>query len=385
MSHQKTNALVNKKLIQLIVLVLIIISVSFVSYKEYKNTLKETTNKLNEKIINFHFETFAALSKIYLKDTQNHFVQEVEKNRELRNNFEDMLRLIKISTIQNLFVITRDSDKNYSFLLDSDTNSTTRSNMSEPFNPLGDFWNKCYDLKKPQVFHHKNSKDLWITIAYPIVQNNRTVALIGADISHNLDVNIQTKLQNFSSFFLWMLFLSALWFIVLYLATLYFRKKVYEGYSDPLTEVYNRKYLYEILMKKLSREYQLFMVDIDFFKKVNDTYGHDAGDAILQEVSQRLNNLMRDEDSLIRYGGEEFLIYTTQLNPKQCSEFANRLRENVKEKPIVYKDILCEITVSIGCNPYGTKNESFTEILKKADEALYAAKVSGRDCVKVAE
>ena len=385
LSHQKTSKKINKKIIQFIVLILIIISVSFVSYKEYKNTLKETTDKLNTKIINFHIETFSQLSQIYLKDTHKHFVKNVKKNSNLRNNFEDMLRLIRISSVQNLFVVTKDSDNNYCFLLDSDDDPRTRSNFLEPFNPLEDFWDKCYELKKPEVFYHKNSKELWVTIAYPIVENNQTVAILAADISYNLNLNMQTNLKNFSTFFLWILVLSALWFIALYILTLYFREKFYEGYDDPLTKINNRKYLYDILMKKLAREYQLFMVDIDFFKKVNDAYGHDAGDYILKEVSQRLYNLTRDEDSIIRYGGEEFLIYTTLLTPEKCVEFAERLRKNVKKEPIVYKDISCNITVSIGCNPYGSKNQVFADVLKKADKALYMAKQSGRDCVKTSK
>ena len=374
----------NQKIIQFFILLLIVISISFVSYMEYKNTLKETTEKLNEKIIHFHFETFSKLSNLYLKNTNKHFVQEVIASKKLRRNFESMLNLISISTVQNLFVITRDRDKNYYILLDSDTNPKTRSNLFEPFDPLGDFWNHSYDFQTPEVFHHTRSKDLWITIAYPIVENNETVAIIGADISHNLDVNIQTNLHNFGNFFLWIFILGVGWFIILYMLTLYFRQKFYEGYTDPLTTVYNRKYLNEVLLKKLSRSYQIFMIDIDFFKRVNDTYGHDAGDYILQEVANRMNELVRAEDSLIRFGGEEFLIYTTKLTPEKSIEFAERLRKNIKSKPIFYQDVECIITISIGINPYGRNNIPFEMVLKKADEALYKAKREGRDCVRVA-
>jgi len=385
LSQEQTKRIINIKIIQLSILLLIILSVSFVAYTEYKDTLKETTDKLNEKIIHFHFETLSQLSKIYLKDTNNHFIQDVKQNKKLRDNFEDMLRLIRISTVQNLFVIAKDDTNNYYFLLDSDNNPQTRANLLEPFNPLGDLWDKSYALKKPEVYHHEKNKDLWITIAYPIVENNKTVAIIGADISHDLDLNMQTELQNFGTFFIWIMFLALLWFIFSYLLTLYFRRKYHEGYFDPLTNVHNRKYLYDILLKKLSRRYQLFMVDIDLFKKVNDTYGHDAGDAILKEVAKRLNNLVRDEDSIIRFGGEEFLIYTTKLNAKQSAQFAERLRMNVKKDPIIYKDIKCFITVSIGINPDARSDMPFEEILKKADEALYAAKLFGRDCVKVVQ
>jgi len=279
LSHQINNGIINRKLFQFVILILIVISFSFVSYTGYKHTLQETTKKLNEKVILFHFETFSALDKIYEKDTNKHFLEAVKKSKKVREAFEDMLRLIRISTIQNLFVIAKDKENNFYFLLDSDQNPKTRSNFMEPFDPLGSFWNNCYRYKKPQVFHHEHTKGLWITIAYPIIENNQTVAIMGADISRSLDANIQSNLGDFSNFFLWILLLSALWFVVLYVLTLYFRKKAYEGYIDPLTQVYNRKYLYEIVLKKLSRRYQLLMLDIDFFKKVNDAYGHDTGDS----------------------------------------------------------------------------------------------------------
>jgi diguanylate cyclase (GGDEF)-like protein len=379
--HQITKN--SKKIVQFFILLLIVISVSFVSYSEYRDTLAETTNKLNKKMINFHIETFSKLSDIYLKDTNNNFIQNVIQKKKLRKNFEDMLHLISISTVQNLFVVTRDKNKNYFILLDSDRNPKTRSNLFEPFDPLSDFWDLAYTYQTPQVFHHKKSKELWITIAYPIVQNNKTVAIIGADISHQLDLKIQTNLHNFGTFFFWIILLGIGWSIVLYFITIYFRQKMYEGYIDSLTLIYNRKYLNEVLMKKLSRSYQLFMIDIDFFKKVNDTYGHDAGDYVLKEVASRMDKLVRSEDSFIRYGGEEFLIYTTKLSPKNSIEFAERLRVSIEQEPIRYKDITCLITISIGVNPSATNRELFSDMLKKADEALYQAKSDGRNCVRV--
>ncbi|QOP46476.1 sensor domain-containing diguanylate cyclase [Sulfurimonas paralvinellae] len=385
MSQQETKNIISRPIIQFTVLLLIITFISILAYTEYAKTLQKTTHELNTKIIHLHTETFSKLSHVYEKDSKCHFLQSVTTNAKLRHNFEDMLRLIRISTIQNLFVITKDEDGNYYFLLDSDNNLTTRANIFEPFSPLGNFWDEAYKQKKVEVFHHKQGTNLWITIAYPIVENNQTVALIGADISHNLDLIMQTRLQSFNRFFLWLVIIGLLTFVAHYILTLYFRKKYYEGYRDPLTNVYNRKYLYDILIKKLSRRYQLFMVDIDHFKKVNDTYGHDAGDVILQEVAKRLKSLTRNEDSIIRYGGEEFVIYTTKLNAQQSKAFAERLREHVKKEPIYYKNIECRITVSIGVNPYARNEKPFDEMLKKADEALYRAKMSGRDRVYLSE
>ncbi|WP_457744144.1 sensor domain-containing diguanylate cyclase [Sulfurimonas sp.] len=383
---QKT---INNKLkigfIQLIIVVIFVLSVGSISYNKYISTLNETTKSLNEKIISFHLETFKKLANIFVYDTDNHFVNAVEKDSKLRNNFEDMMSLIRISTIQNLFVVAKDRNNKYYFLLDSEQNRQFHANMYEPFDPLGDAWDLSYKSKKSQIYYHTKNKDLWITVIYPIVENNQTVALIGADISHQLDINMKRKLQDFTRFFFWVMFLSILFFAFLYLLTLYFRRKYYASYKDPLTQVYSRKYLYDIVLKKLSRSYQLFMIDIDLFKVVNDTYGHVAGDYVLQEVAKRIESLIRTEDSLIRYGGEEFLVYTTTLSAEKCLEFAERIRKTIKEEPIWYEDIFCSVTVSIGVNPYAVRDKPFDEMFIKADQALYEAKLSGRDCVRVAK
>jgi len=383
--HKHNNITIWQRVVQLLVLFTILFSLIVVLYSQYNTAVQKTVDALNEKIISNQFEKFAHLSKIFLKNTDNSFINTITSNKKVCINFENMLRIVRISTVENLFVVTKNSSKKYYFLLDSEDNPKKHADMFEPFAPIGNLWNKCYRFKKPQIFRHTNNQNLWITIAYPIVQDNKTVAIIGADISHNLDVSMKQKLQNFASFFFWILFFTILWFSALYISTLYFRRKFYDGYIDPLTSVNNRSYLYDIVIKKLARSYQLFMIDIDLFKKVNDTYGHDAGDYILQEVARRMSDLMRDEDALIRYGGEEFLVYTTDLDEKRSIEFANRIRLSISKEPIIYKDIVCDITISIGVNAYASNTEPFEDMLKYSDEALYMAKESGRNCVKVAK
>ena len=253
MSQQTTNKKIKIGFVQLGIIIVFILFVGSLSYSKYNDTLHETTKSLNEKIIYFHFETFKELEKIFLNDTDNHFLQTVIKEKTLRRNFEDMMNLIRISTIQNLFVVAKKRDNEYYFLLDSEQDLKKRANIFEPFDPLGNGWNRCYESKKPQMFYHTKNKDLWITIIYPIVQNNQTVALIGADISHQLDINMEKKLQDFTHFFFWLMSLSIVFFALLYLLTLYFRRKYYDSYIDPLTQVHNRKYLYDVVIKKLSR------------------------------------------------------------------------------------------------------------------------------------
>ena len=385
MSQQTINKKIKIGFIQLIIVVVFILIVGSISYNKYTSTLDETTKNLNEKIISFHFETFKKLANIFLYDTNNNFINVVENDKKVRNDFEEMMNLIRISTIQNFFVVAKNKNNEYYFLLDSERDRSEHANIFEPFDPLSDAWHIAYKSKKSQIYYHTKNKDLWITIIYPIVENNQTIALMGADISHQLDINMKRKLQDFTHFFFWLMFLSIILFAFLYLITLYFRRKYYDSYRDPLTQVYNRKYLYDIVIKKLSRSYQLFMIDIDLFKNINDTYGHVAGDYILQEVAKRIESLIRSEDSLIRYGGEEFLVYTTTLDTKKSLEFAERIRKKIKDNPIIYQDIVCDITISIGVNPYATRDKFFNDMLIKADEALYKAKLSGRDCVRMSK
>jgi diguanylate cyclase (GGDEF)-like protein len=345
--------------------------------------LQQSKDKLNEKIISYYFEIFEHTSELFLKDTKHNFIDNITDDKALRQKFEELLTLLRISIVQNLFVVTKDSDKNYYFLLDSETDPQKRSELYEPFSPQSDNWDISYKTQTPQIYKHRNNKNLWVSIVYPIVQNNKTVALFGADISYTLDNNIQMTLQSFRTFFIGITGISITWFIFLYFTTLYFRRKYHDGYRDPLTMIYNRRYLHDVLVKNLGRSYQLYMLDIDFFKKVNDTYGHDIGDIVLKEVTKRIENIMRNDDIFIRFGGEEFLIYTSDLNEKQSQLFAERMRVSILERPIIHGSITCTVTISIGVNPHAKNIYSFDKMLKHADAALYEAKSAGRNCVKV--
>jgi diguanylate cyclase (GGDEF)-like protein len=382
--RKKINIETQKIILQLFVLFLFIVMIAGVADKKYQETLGAVTEKINKDIIQYHLEIFEELDRVFLKYSHKNFVRCIEQDEKQRILFEDMLHLVKISTMQNLFVVTKNSNDNYYFLLDGEKDPNLRADFNEPFEPLNDTWDRVYKTKKAAVFYHTKTKKLWITIIYPIVQDNRTVALIGADISHTIDTNLHAKLNEFEYFFFWIVLLAILIVIFLYLVIIYFRKKYNESYIDPLTKVKNRKYFYDVLMKKLADKYQLFMIDIDYFKKVNDDFGHDVGDVVLAEVAKRLQHIIRDEDILIRFGGEEFLLYTENLDEDKAIDLAKRLREHIKERPIRTGNLVCHITISIGINTDGSRDIPFEDVLKKADEALYRAKNEGRDCERVA-
>lgn len=159
---------------------------------------------------------------------------------------------------------------------------------------------------------------------------------------------------------------------------------------DALTKAYNRS-AYEIKISQVIRNFKqnndsatLFIIDIDYFKKINDTYGHKAGDEILKSVSDTLRKSLRETDLLFRYGGEEFVIILEKIGPEKAVQLAEKLRTVIEKDYLVYKNKKIQVTISIGiaCLNEGDEEQSFFE---NADKALYEAKGSGRNRVVIAD
>ena len=148
---------------------------------------------------------------------------------------------------------------------------------------------------------------------------------------------------------------------------------------DGLTGLYNRKYL-DIFMDNNIKEYDSFavaMVDIDFFKKVNDSYGHDAGDMVLKGLSDVFKKSILKEDIVFRFGGEEFLIFMPDINT--ALDTAVKIKDNFENKIFKVNGNNFNKTLSIGLSYYKTDSDHVWQVIKNADIALYEAKNSGRN------
>jgi diguanylate cyclase (GGDEF)-like protein len=158
--------------------------------------------------------------------------------------------------------------------------------------------------------------------------------------------------------------------------------------TDGLTTLYNRIYFNDTLENELQRSLRyktplcLLMLDIDFFKSINDTYGHQAGDACLVALATLLKRFSRKVDSCARYGGEEFIIILPQTPFVNAMGLAERLRQEVEKLKVQYDDQTIQYTVSIGLSSLSQTGEKTAEdLLKAADSALYVAKENGRNRV----
>jgi diguanylate cyclase len=155
--------------------------------------------------------------------------------------------------------------------------------------------------------------------------------------------------------------------------------------TDALTGLNNRGYWEECLELEYRRFQRtkipstLIIFDIDHFKKVNDTYGHPAGDLIIQEVSACLKNNQRDTDFSGRYGGEEFVIVLTNVTERSARIFSERLRTSIEKKLVEYNGLELSVTVSLGLAELRTDCKSTRVWLERADKALYSAKENGRN------
>ncbi|HJV34007.1 diguanylate cyclase [Geomonas sp.] len=159
--------------------------------------------------------------------------------------------------------------------------------------------------------------------------------------------------------------------------------------TDPLTNLYNRRFAGEILEAELQRarrlncELSLLMVDIDHFKRVNDRYGHQAGDRVLVAVTEGLRSALRSYDVASRYGGEEFLIILPGTCPVAALEVADRLRESVAFLRFPPPMERLRVTVSIGVTSFPVaEHDDSCALFQRADDALFLAKANGRDRVE---
>ncbi len=158
--------------------------------------------------------------------------------------------------------------------------------------------------------------------------------------------------------------------------------------TDSLTGLYNRRYL-EVHLEKLiennaksNKALGVIMMDIDHFKNVNDTYGHNVGDEILKVFAERIKDNLRSFDLVARLGGEEFVAILPDILPEQAYYIAERLRKSIADRAIKcsIKEGALNVTTSIGGAIINNAGHSITEILERADKCLYEAKNAGRNC-----
>jgi diguanylate cyclase (GGDEF)-like protein len=156
---------------------------------------------------------------------------------------------------------------------------------------------------------------------------------------------------------------------------------------DGLTQIHNKRYLYEALEREITRARRhdrplaVLMFDIDYFKKINDHFGHLAGDYVLRELADVVKSRIRRDEVFARYGGEEFVIVLPETTLEGARALAENLRELVATHDFTFQGERIPVAVSIGCAAVAG-DDNATDLIGRADERLYEAKRGGRNRVR---
>lgn len=261
-----------------------------------------------------------------------------------------------------------------------------------------------YNLRKQQtiidlVGEKRENVDL-AEVYVPIRHKNNQIMgmfLISADVSKLNQRYRKQMIYSVAAQTVMLLLISLVSYIVIiresFELKLAYQKLETMATTDPLTGISNRRQLLErieqhfamLLRSDETRAKNVglgfVMIDVDFFKQINDTYGHLAGDSVLQELAQQINQLLRQYDVFGRYGGEEFLIVLPNTQPEEANQIAGRLITSVAQHSFTWNNDAIHISLSAGVTWTDAVHETLDEVLSKVDTLLYEAKDQGRNRV----
>jgi len=314
-------------------------------------------------------------------EVQSDIVTTLRQNTQLREKLETMLYAVTTDSYKYVYVLYKDKNGEYRYLLDGSTQD--KGEFGEKLNVDSQQWDKVFTTQKSDLLVQDKLDSLWVTYLSPIVLKDKTEAILAIDFSPELPNNVKKALKPLKNIFIYIfisIFLILL--LLLYQTILNIRTKK-DSITDQLTEVYNRNYLRDLLKTININHYQIMMLDIDYFKKVNDSYGHKTGDYVLKNVASRIKKEIREQDILIRFGGEEFLlfIYNKGAITKQAYNIGERIKQGISDTKFLYDDNSIYITISIGISATPGHFKTITEAIKAADSMLYIAKTEGRNQV----
>jgi diguanylate cyclase (GGDEF)-like protein len=326
--------------------------------------------------------------------------------KKLTNYPEDISLIEKISTDKTFFKIASDMlevlltentsyvyatyfNNGKSFIL-IDVSKKDRMKTNDLFEFMQEETSvikKALESGRYQYLVHTTVNTIGLTFYKPFKDKKNIDYLLVIDYSIEKISYISqliSVLKNFILLFIFAGLVAINMIIFLTLKASYYKQK---SFADNLTGLYNRNYLQYVIDFIDLKQYIVALIDIDYFKKINDTYGHAIGDKVLKSVANNIKKLTREEDIFLRYGGEEFLLLA-KIDRKQDIQIMlnlfERIRSNIEKLkiPITDGDYI-KTTISIGVYLNTNKDKNINEAIKKADVALYKAKSKGRNRIEI--
>lgn len=352
---------------------LVFFTVSLILYRMF--TVMRYLRKFNEKLV--FCEKEKIIEKLVMFNIYKFVIESLEQSNDVRKILNDLLQ--KISELFEAdawsFLLTPEH-KNWTFLAWSykmdkkpldEMASFLQDELPETVKKILQTKQMFYVVDTTNYNDWKEIKETqnlsWIGI--PIVIDNKVYGILNLDFYNKFKKLSKSEKKMIS------LLMKDLPIIINHIFNL--KNLVLDSYKDILTGVYNRKILYD---KKLADYKFFFFIDINQFKQINDTYGHLIGDEILKIIAKRLENVFKEEDLIIRYGGDEFLVCLKDNNSVSIDNVKERIK-NIINKEIIFKDQKIKISASIGTF-VKNENEPLNVIIEKADELMYKDKMKNR-------
>lgn len=356
-------------------------------------TIKLETN-IEKRIFKIATEDIISISKNIkssietLLENSNDYVSTIQNNSLIQNKIESKLRIITTENIKYSYLLYKDKKGIFRFLADA-AKPEVKAFVNQKFDVDNSKWINIYSTKKPTLINNTILQELSITYILPIVRNNEVELLLAIDFSINKVSEINKIINLMEKGLLSIIIIAFIFILILIIQLSKYKKIKKSAFVDTLTNVYNKNYLQQIKDNINLDTYVLAVLDIDFFKKINDNYGHDAGDMILKQLASILKTNVRDnDDTIIRFGGEEFILLIKKDENKNHNialSVINRIFIQIQRNSFFISNDECiKVTASIGINLTPNKNRNFDKAFKSADEALYEAKESGRNNIKIA-
>jgi len=372
----KFKFLINHRVYVYVILAYVVLFYLLITtYKNLSFYEEKVKNTLLNESISLVDDTSSNLLKSIL-DEKSNFVLSNIKSEALRLKNEKLLSLMKSSDINSIFVLYRLED-NYFFLLDTDRED--HAQLHEVFIPENTkLFAQVVQKKKKRVFIQKDIDAVSFTLVKPIIQQNRVVALLVIDYTENrlmslLDISV--KVLSYLS----ILFLIFLFLFLFYVIYTHYNK--YRLYRNPQTNTLNRIYMVDHYDKIDFTKYYVALVDLDFFKRVNNRYGEKNGDKVITSIIKIMSKNLLRQDKFIQYSGEEFLLFIAKKSrsEEEARELFEGMRMAVNSTNFHIDKSEFNITISMGVLLDTTKERSLQEVIHKVDTALYEAKHHGRN------
>ena len=264
-------------------------------------------------------------------------------------------------------------------------------NIARKMTEFSSLINQILDRPRSSIDTQSNLEgSIFLFMAKEQILNSFNITVKLYEVESNQKIHeLRTTQQLLLIIIILTIFIECLFFITpLSIKSNRYSKSLYEEANhDYLTNLLNRR-SFAVLAKQfvaISKRYHsdlsVISFDIDLFKSINDKYGHDLGDKVIQNVAGTIQENCRDSDSVFRFGGEEFLILLPKTSMSEAIKLAEKIRSTITNSPTLADKLIIEVTASAGVSQWDSEEKNIESALKRADDALYQAKKQGRDRV----